>query len=1066
MRQESAYIIRKELRGMENKYQNLISEATISKVNDISLSSVVQAFLNENLKKSGKNYVVKCPFHHDTHASLTINDAKDVWKCFACGEGGKGGISFVKRYKNMEFPETVSKMAEAFNIPMVRDNNKVNNTQEYKAKKEHQQNLAEILDIAANVFQKQLRANRGEELGTYLNQRHFSEETLIAFGIGYADKSDYFTCNTKHELNDLIEISLSTDKSQPRDFFRNRLIFPLHNIIGNIIGFAGREIPPAKSNIKYLNSRDSDLYKKSEILYGYHIARKLLISTSLNKHKKEAFIYFCEGYTNVMRLFENGFPAVATGGIGLSEKQIGLIGKISKNVVIMRDGDDAGRNAALRDIPLFLKAGFSVRVCMLPQGEDIDSIGKLIVDGFGFSQYNSLQDYIDNHTVDWIDFKLSLVNGAALTPETEASVTSHLCDLILTLPDIIQRKLWVRELKFYFKDIVLTFKDRKLAQKDKTQDETAKEVVTIEENGSGIKVLGFWVSNFSIKVIYIIDLRLDRKNGKQKYEWVLELWQKDKAAIVLSVPSDEFATAASFHKYMAPLGYSYKANEEHHKHLIGELNKDLIRVNDVNRMGWNKEAAMYFFSNAAFVLGKTEPLVPDFTATVVNEEKGYRMLHYKDAQNGKESPEYKQFYYQKTDNTSLLEVATLIQTAWEEKAILALCHSISTAFFDVITKVTRFFPIFYAYSTQPSTGKSTLCQLCTGLWGTIRSHSIASENTSVPGLARVLQNTSNAVVLFDELKRNKALGNKIDFFQQAYGLNGYTMTSNVDFEASFSFEINTGMFLTSNFLPLETQHKAFRTRLLIYELNANKTEDSFTAYSRISRLMDDNLSHIMVEILQHRAIIETEFRRVFDEYTAKFREKLKSTCEKMEERLYSNAAVMIVPTIIMLRNGLIELPVIENDLFSLACEMLEMQYEEETNVSSLYNFWLSVNEGIGDKSLQKGSHFRKDQIKDEKGNLIECLRFRFDKLYSNYKKQQKGLGSSIDLLMDYELRGLLKREPYYIGTQDNARFKMDTVDIEAYKSRKNGKIPEKSTQPTSCIVINLDKLKQQVDIDI
>ena len=308
-----------------------------------------------------------------------------------------------------------------------------------------------------------------------------------------------------------------------------------------------------------------DWYIKGELLYGYHIARKLL--------KGDAPIYFCEGYTNVMRLFENGFPAVASGGTSLSEKQVSHISKLTNSVVLLLDGDNAGASATLRHIPLFLAAGMSVRVCMLPTGEDIDSLGKFIVDGFGLSQYHSLQDYIATHTVDWLDYKISLVNGAELTPETESKISTHLCDLILTLPDISQRKLWVKELCFYFgKDVILTYKDRRLAQKEsKTSDEKSNEIVEIEEDGSGIRVLGYWVANFSIKVIYIIDLKLDRASGRQKYEWVLELWQKGKERIVLFVPSDDFATGSAFHKYLSPLGYSYRATEDHHKHIIGEL---------------------------------------------------------------------------------------------------------------------------------------------------------------------------------------------------------------------------------------------------------------------------------------------------------------------------------------------------------------------------------------------------------------------------------------------------------------------------------------------------------------
>ena len=146
--------------------------------------------------------------------------------------------------------------------------------------------------------------------------------------------------------------------------------------------------------------------------------------------------------------------------------------------------------------------------------------------------------------------------------------------------------------------------------------------------------------------------------------------------------------------------------------------------------------------------------------------------------------------------------------------------------------------------------------------------------------------------------------------------------------------------------------------------------------------------------------------------------------------------------------------------------MLEAQYEEESSVNPLYNFWLSVNDGLEKGDIVKGYHYKVEIITDEQGDKIDCFRFRFDKLYSNYKKQQKGLGININnpLLEDYEIRGLIKREDYYIGAEIQSRFKLDAEDVNAYKERT--KKEPKSSQPTTCVAIDLSKLKERFDIDV
>lgn len=1055
---------------------SLISQITIDKVSDdVSLVELAGHYGVSCKKGTGGKYLAKCPFHDDKKEGSFFIFPNNTYKCFSCGEGGsKGGsmnIDFVMKIAGKSYAEAITEICSIKGYPIVYDPSNKTYTEEqktaYAKKKAIQQSAQDLLNTAQHYFSQSM-----SEVLDFCEQRGFDKNTIAAFQLGFAPKSaaDFFAAFGQNLDTKLLhQLSLSTlYNGTPYPFLTNRITIPIHNRKGELVGFAGRALAKDEKP-KYVNPRNVSeenpdaLYEKSTLLYGYAQAKELL-----KKHKSD-LLYLVEGYPNVWRLHQNGIAAVATGGLALSEKQVALMSELTDRFVICRDRDKAGKLATARDMAILLATGEDVFVCLVPENQDIDDVGKEIADlqPLGLNPYNDLQDYIDNHTYPWLDYAIAETSDDA-TPESRVKQQMEMYAYIQAIPDNFLQEEYAYEIeKHYIKGFSKTYKSRKKEERNtfENEDEDNRERVRVADNGTGIFVMNFCISNFSAKLVYIIDKRNSRKNAVPKYDWLFEVWQLgcDKRTI-LSIPSDNFCTAQNLHKYLHPMGFSYRADETQHKLFIEHINKNMVRTKDVMRCGFDKDSGLFFYSNCALKpnipIGQENPTFTDRTATILYEEKGYRLPLEKEAKEGNETADYLDYFYQENKEISLLQIATLVQEAWEDKAIMTIAFSIATMFFDIITKKTRSFPLYYLWTALPSTGKSTLCQLNTCFFGRNRKFSIASERTSIAALSRVVQNNPNIPVLLDEFSRNKAMQDKINLLQQFYDLKGHTIVDANDFESAYTFQVNTGIFVTSNLIPLEPIYEAFRSRLFHVELKKSNTDEAFAAYKEINTMMEDNLSHISANILIHRERIEREFKSVFDEMYQLLKKPLIEKNAKTLERLFGNGATILTPTIILLRAGLIELPANENDLIQYTIEILEKQVEEENNISPLYEFWLAASEAIQEKKLGSPAHFKK--IKTETDSFYK---FRFDKFYNIYKNAQKGLGYDNGMLSNSEARSLLKRQSYFLDSLDSERFQMDEEDLAKYKLKQGVPSP-KSTMPTSCMLMDYTLFRKQFDFDI
>ena len=411
----------------------MIDQTTVDKILDTAqIIDVVQDFVN--LKRRGVNYLGLCPFHNEKTPSFTVSPAKGIFKCFGCGQAGNS-VGFIMEHEQISYPEALKYLAKKYSIDVV----ETEQTEEQIALKNERDSMLIVSEYAAKYFSNILNKHQeGKAIGlSYFKERGFSKETIDKFQLGYSlEQRDAFTneaIKKGYKLKYLSEVGLSIDKNNYRfDRFAGRVMFPIHSLSGSTIGFGGRILKTDKKTAKYLNSPESDLYHKSNILYGIYFAKKSIV--------KNTKCYMVEGYTDVISLHQAGIEnVVASSGTSLTENQISLVKRFTDNLTILYDGDDAGIKASFRGIDMILEQGMNVKVVLFPTGEDPDSYAKKL-------GKTELKEFIDENEQDFISFKTSLLlKDAQNDPVKRAGLVSNIVSSIAVIPDAITRSMYIRD---------------------------------------------------------------------------------------------------------------------------------------------------------------------------------------------------------------------------------------------------------------------------------------------------------------------------------------------------------------------------------------------------------------------------------------------------------------------------------------------------------------------------------------------------------------------------------------------------------------------------------------------
>jgi len=414
----------------------LIARDTIQTIMETSrVEEVVGDFVT--LRKRGVNMIGLCPFHNEKTPSFTVSPAKGIYKCFGCGKAGNS-VNFVMDHEHYSYPEALKYLAKKYSIEIEEEEQ----TPEQIEALNEKESLFAVSAFAQKYFTGQLfNSEEGKAIGlSYFKNRDFREHIIEQFQLGYSpDTWEAFTKNAKengYKDEFLVKSGLTIDKNNRKfDRFSGRVIFPIHNLSGRVIGFGGRILKKEEKKAKYINSPESYIYSKSQVLYGIYFAKNAII--------KKDNCYLVEGYTDVISLFQAGFEnVVASSGTSLTTDQIRLIKRYTPNITILYDGDEAGLKASFRGIDMILEQGMNVKVVMFPEGEDPDSY----VRG---NRSAEVEEFLDREAKDFIQFKTNiLLKEAKGDPIKKAGMIKEIVQSIAQIPDAIIRSVYVKECSF------------------------------------------------------------------------------------------------------------------------------------------------------------------------------------------------------------------------------------------------------------------------------------------------------------------------------------------------------------------------------------------------------------------------------------------------------------------------------------------------------------------------------------------------------------------------------------------------------------------------------------------
>ena len=388
------------------------------------------------LKRKGVNYEACCPFHQEKTPSFKVSPARGIYKCFGCGKSGNA-VNFVMESENITYPEALRLLAKRYGIDVKEEAL----SEEQIERNNNRESMFVLNEWSANYFQRYMfneAEGRSVALSYFSSQRGFSDATIHKFGLGFCPSSgsrfsdDARAAGYKEEflLSTGLSIKRETD-GHLRDRFYDRVIFPVHNVSGRVVAFGGRTLRTDKKVAKYQNSPESEIYSKSRELYGLFFAKKAIQQADM--------VIMVEGYADVISMHQAGVEnVVASSGTSLTEEQIRLVGRFTKNITLMYDGDAAGVKAAMRGVDLILKEGLNVRIVLLPEEHDPDTFAR------AYSS-DELRQYISDNAQDFLAFKARLLLGEAQNdPMRRTEAIRDMVQSLSLIEDNIKRAEYIR----------------------------------------------------------------------------------------------------------------------------------------------------------------------------------------------------------------------------------------------------------------------------------------------------------------------------------------------------------------------------------------------------------------------------------------------------------------------------------------------------------------------------------------------------------------------------------------------------------------------------------------------
>ena len=1013
--------------------------------------NVVSNFIE--LRKSGSNYMACCPFHNEKTASLSVNPAKGIFKCFGCGKGGNA-IEFIKEHEGVNFKQAVEIGAKKIGIAF--EWKKASKFDEAKFK--HQESLRIACGIVESFFREQINHKDAEK---YIQERNISLPENSSFNIGFAPNGNVLLAHArkeglKTEILEEIGVLKSNDKGV-YDFFRNRLIFPISNSRGQTIAFAGRDLN-GDSKVKYLNSPESSIYIKGNELYALNEARFGI--------KNDDRAYIVEGYTDTLRMHYIGVNnTVATCGTALTQAQVVLLKRYTNKVTLIFDGDSAGKLATDRNAEVLIRNQFHVSVIALPEKQDPDS---LFDTKETFLQYNKEQ-------VDYVIYKAKQhVEKSASDPVFKSEAIKRIAKLIshydktkqevyleFLAEHIKPKKAWQDALKEFARD-----------ESGNQQRYTVPKHVSLND----FNRWGFYVedncyvfrnkkgddfvthSNFVMAPLFHIESPI---NAKRLYE----IKNRHNLVRIIELPQRDLVSITNFKLQIESLGnFLWTGGESELNKLKAWLYEKTKSCKEVVQMGWQREG---FFCWGNGIFNGDEFVKADKYGIVEHDKKYFYIPACSEIYAGDDTLfEFERHFIHNEGNITLYEYATKYYGVFGLNGIITLSFYFACLFMDIIAKRFDKFPILNMYG-QKGSGKNTCAESILYMFG--RKGKVPNlHNSSKPSIADHVATSSNAVCVLDEY-RNDLEMEKRELLKGFWDKTGRTRMNMDKDKKKETSKVNQGIIVCGQ--QIATADIALFSRFIA--LGFSKTVFSFEEkrlFEELEQINKQGLTQITHQLLRLREVFSRNYNKTVDMVSEKFRELLGKIA--IETRIYNNW--LTVASAYATISKIVELPFLFEEIMQLFVKMMIEQNKETARNDDLGIFWKTVQYLISSNMLfedgdyrvvysdkivrhykENGEWKRSDITLKEPQNLFYLS---VSRVFGLYKTQALREGDKP--LPDATVEYYLKNSPSFICDCKKVYFKKFDAKSGCPEYDGNGNI--KKTY-TTAFVFYLDKVNLTLD---
>jgi len=996
-------------------------QQTIDAINNLDIIEQIGKYIK--LKKAGTNYVGLSPFTNEKNPSFTVSPAKNIFKCFSSGIGGSL-ITFIREHEKLSFIEAVKKLARENNIPF-EDKEYRKEDIELEKKKE---SFKIIHQLASEFFRENLYLPGNAIALEYVNSRIPDKTVIEKFEIGFAP--DSYDALLKYaggkaiKLDSLIECGLikQNENKKTYDYFRSRIIFPIHDIYGSIIGFGGRVLPSVKlltdkdKSAKYLNSPETIIYNKGRALYGLFQARKSI--------QKKDGVYIVEGYTDVTRLHIIGIENVVSPcGTALTTEQILLIKRFTLNIILVFDGDSSGKKNMDRCAELIIRERMNCNIIALPAGGD-----KTDPDSF-FKSLKQFKQYKEEHLSDYIIYKaaenLSRVKNY---PDRKTKLVIDLCQLIVCYDSSARHDVYVEKLSELIKPKKLWTDTIKSLIREEIKEESQFKIPEHVKLGD-YERYGFYIdnnryffrtkygpqmgSNFTLTPLFHVESVI---NAKRLFEIKNEFCYTR----VIEIPQKDMVSLNNFKVRVESLGnFIWYGTETDLNKLKGYLYEKTKTCIEIIQLGWQKEG-FWAWGNGIF---NGDFLEIDKHGIVNCKEKNYYLPAFSDIYQYEDTLfiSERRFIHIKKGDISLKEYGLRLIDVFGDNAKIALCYYFASLFRDYIVKKFNFFPLLNLFGPKGA-GKTELAISLLQLFGR-QNRGPNLNNTTKAALADHVAQVSNGLVHIDEYKNNIDF-EKIEFLKGLWDSTGRTRMNMDKDKKKETTAVDCGIIISGQEMP--TADIALFSRfiyLTFYKIEYCDEEKKI--FNELKDVEKKGLTHITHEILKYRQYFIEDYLGSYDKVANDLNAALHN--EIIEDRIFRNWLIAISAYNTL--RARIEIPFDYDDIIKLAAGQILSQNRETKRSNEISSFWNIIQYLYADGLIMEEVDYKivttvnpkTDIINSEWNEPRQVLYLQHSRIFTLYRKHGKLSGEKILPVdsIDYYLRN----DKRFLGKKKSERFK-------------------------------------------